>query len=116
MKEFESWYEVLDNLPYGVGVIGADDCLQWFNQTMGTEFGWQKERIGKNAVECHRPENQQRVRHIISSFKKGGGKPVRMVYETKTHHKKLLTQYAPVYDSKGKYLGATCSIMDISGR
>jgi len=29
---------------------------------------------------------------------------------------KLFTQYAPIYDKDGAYLGSTCSIVDISGR
>ncbi len=113
---FDSWFEVLNSLPYGVGVIGADDRLLWFNNVMGSEFGWQQDSIGQNAVECHKPEHQDRVRKIIEFFKQGEGKPIKMVYETKTHHRKLLTQYAPIYNGDGQYLGSTCSIVDISGR
>jgi PAS domain S-box-containing protein len=110
----EMVFQIFDHLPFGVAYIDEENILRYFNKTMEVEFHYQQERIGENAIDCHKPENRAKVKMILENFKQGKSVKISRIFVTPNSGKKLLTEYLPIYSDAKKYLGSLCVIKDIS--
>jgi uncharacterized protein len=105
---------VLNNLPFGVAYMDKKHIVKYFNNTSANEFHYSENSPGKSAVNCHKTENQSKVSSILDNFANKKSNKISLTYITPNSHKKLLTEYLPIYNQNSVYQGSLCVIKDIT--
>jgi hypothetical protein len=108
------WVEpILNALPVEISFVDASSTLRYFSKENKRIFPRPPAAVGLKVRACHPKKSIAKVEEILDGF--AAGTLDHAMFWIDYRGKKVLIQYFPVRDAKGKYLGCLEATQDITG-
>lgn len=108
----ETLIRILNALPVDLTFADDEDRITYFSEGPECIFSRPRSVIGTKVQDCHSPQSQEAVEHVLQSLKDGA----RDTYEfwLQKEDKFIHGHYLAVRDDKGLYLGTLEVVQDVT--
>jgi DUF438 domain-containing protein len=94
---------ILNNIPFDLTFVGADDEVKYFTQGRERIFARNRAILGRNVKMCHPPGSVHIVQKILEDFK--SGRQSQAPFWITMNDRFIHIEYYAIRDDDGKYLG-----------